>query len=188
MVLNNTLINSTSNSVVSSFMNKYVIALVILLLGFAVGKLLGKLVEFLLHKLHLNDKINRFTGHDILFEETVGYFISFVLYFIFLVWALEKMGVIQNILSWLAFGIILIMVFSLIFSLRTLTLDFLSGAIIRGRNLLKKRQYVKIGTVRGMVLKVDLFDVILKSDDEIVRIPNYKALRSDITKLKKVKI
>ena len=188
MVLNNTLVNSTSASVVHPFMNKYVVALVILLLGFAIGKLLGKLVEFLLHKIQINDKISKFTGHDILFEETIGYFISFVLYFIFLVWTLEEMGVIQNIISWLAFGIILIMLLSLIFSLRTLTLDFLSGAIIRGRNLLKKRQYVKIGSVEGMVLKVDVFDVILKSDDEVVRIPNYRALRSDIVRLKKVKI
>ncbi len=187
MIENNTVLNTTVSPFVSDLANKYVIAFAILLTGIIIGRGIGRLVEFLLHKFKLNRSILKWTNRDLLIEETISTFISYTVYFIAVVMALEKINLIRNVLMWLSIGIIIILIFSFLLFIRDFVPNFFTGYLVRGRKLIKKGEHVKIGETEGIVLKIDLLDTILKTESEIIRIPNSKVFQSSITKFKRKK-
>ncbi len=189
MISNTSVLNTTGVKapLLNQITNKYLIALIILLVGITIGKLVSRLVEFLLRKIGLNKTINKLTGHELLLEEMISTFIEYTFYFIALVLALQKLNIINNILLWLSIGVVLILLIALFLSLRDAVVNFTSGAIIRSKKILKKKEHVIIDDVEGIVLKVDLLDTLLKNikedQGEIIRIPNSRVLKARIKKI-----
>ncbi len=188
MVVNQTMLNVSIDSFINPTMSQYISALIVVVLGFLFGKILSVLLKYSLDKIKLNEKLKFIVGRDVLVEETFSFALYFLSVLISLILALRILSILDKLVSWLVLVVILIIVISILISLKDLTLDFLSGVVVRSRGVLKKGVYVKIGSVEGLVLKFDLFSIILKSNDEIIRIPNHKVLKSEVVRIKKAKV
>ncbi len=188
MSANQTMLNVGVDSVVNKTASRYVLALIIIALGFLIGKLLSAFLKYILDKVKLNEKVKLIVGNDVLVEETLSFALYFLSVLFSIILALNTLSFFSRFIVWLVILVIVIVIISILISLKDLTVDFLSGVVVRSRGILKKGVYVKIGSVEGLVLKFDLFSVILKSDDELIRIPNHKVLKSDVVRIKKTKI
>ena len=182
----NTSLNETLN-ITTEYLpiisNKYVIAFAILLIGIIAGRLVGYFLKKLLHELHINKFLTQKFNREFVLEETLSGFFSFIIYFIAIILALQKLKLIGNVVLIVSVGFLIIFIISAMLSVRDFVINVTAGMLIRRKRLIRKKEHIKVANVEGFVLKVDLLDTILRGKhDEIIRIPNSTIISTSVIK------
>jgi hypothetical protein len=79
------------------------IATLIFLFGFIIGKIVGRLVFKVLEELKLNEFIKKTLGMRINADSIISNFLSYIIYFLALLAAMEKLGVANIVLYVITF-------------------------------------------------------------------------------------
>ena len=69
----------------SEVFTRLIIAIVVVLLGFILGRIVGRLIQKALHEVELNNLIKKATGINFSVEQILTTFITYLIYFIFIV-------------------------------------------------------------------------------------------------------
>jgi len=171
----------------SGFMSKIVVSVVIILIGFVVGRIAGRLVQGILHELELN-KILEKAGFRISFEEIIGNFVSYFIYFITVIMALNQIGITTMILNIISGGIILIVIISLVLAFKDYIPNMISGIFIHQKRFINVGDTIKVNDLQGKIIHINLVETHIETKDkDIIYIPNSLLTKKSIIKVKKKK-
>lgn len=164
-------------------LSKTVVALIVVLIGFIIGKLMGKTLQWFLHAMNINMQWKRMTGTNFRVEQFLSSLLSISFYFITLVMALNVLGLSEIIAEVISFGIICVILISVIL----VTKDFIPN-YIDGFRLYKRVHHndiVIVENVKGKIVEITWTDVkIVAENGDIFYIPNCVFLKKGFKKLR----
>lgn len=176
------------NDLIRPLLTRFVVAIVILLIGFVLGKLLGKFCQRILHEIGINVALKKATGFRINIEAGVGVFITYFVYFLTVVMALNQIGITTTVLNMIAAAVIIIIIISIVLAIKDFVPNVLSGIFIHKKGFIKVGDKVKAGNVKGNIIYLNLVETRVETrDGDIICIPNSLFLKQGYTKISKKK-
>ncbi len=152
--------------------SKFIVATIILLLGFILGKLTGKLIKKLLAEIELNKIVKEATDINVPLDMVISSASTYFIYFIFVLWAIEKLGLSALILNIIGIGIIAIIIFSVILAIKDFMPNAFAGIYIKSKKIIKEGDIISFDGIRGEVISIELVETKLKTKDDLLMIPN----------------
>jgi small-conductance mechanosensitive channel len=173
--------------VLSKLLMRIIVAAVILLLGFIIGKIVGRLVHRALHEIELNESMRK-AGLKFGIEDLISNFITYLIYFVAIIWALSELGLSTMILSIIFIAIIVIVIVSMILAFKDFLPNLFAGLFIYKKEFIKNGNWIKINGVEGKIKKIGLVEteVETKSKD-VVYVPNSNLTKQAVVVSKKKK-
>jgi small-conductance mechanosensitive channel len=170
----------------SGAVSNVVTAGIILLIGFVIGKLVGRLVQRLLHEIELNNLLHNITGLKISLEKFVADFITYFVYFVTVITALNQIGLTTTVLYIISGGVIILVIISIVLGIKDFIPNAIAGIVLYRKGELKVGDSIKTRNIEGKITKIDLVETCVetKSGDTIY-IPNSLLTKAELTKLKR---
>lgn len=173
------------DSLFSGFVSRLVVAFIILLFGFIIGKILGKIVHKVLHEIELNKLFHSATKVKVSLEEVISTFTSYFIYFIFIVIALEKLGIGVIAFNIVAAGVMVIIILSIFLGIKDFVPNLISGLLLRRKRFIKEGDKIKVNNAEGKIICMNLVETRIKtSKGDIISIPNSSLTKSEVVKKK----
>ena len=169
------------NIQIGGFLSKLIVAVLILFVGIIIGRLVGKLILRVLHELELNKSLRKATKISIGLEEIISNLITYFIYFLAVVWALETINLAPIILYILSGAFLLIIIFSIVLSIKDFIPNFIAGFILHKKRRLKLGDTIKVKHIEGKIVYLNLIEtkVETKKGDEIF-IPNSLLIKEEV--------
>lgn len=185
--LNNTLMNKIVEATEPLY-SQILVALIIALLGLILGTVVGKLLQKVLSEIELNRIVRSITGLNMKLEEVIGKGVMFVIYFLFIMWSLQKLGlgsIIIQVLSWI---VIIVIVISMILSIKDFLPNLVSGLYIHIKGVIKEKDFIRTRSFSGTIKDIGLVETIIETEaKETMVIPNSTLMKESIVKPRKEK-
>lgn len=157
------------------------IALLIFLVGFIIGNILGKLVYKLLKEIELNNILKNLTGLKLNLDTLISNVLSYAIYFLSLVAALEQLGIANIILYLISGTIILFILLSFFITIRDFIPNLVAGFYLYSKEKLKDGCKIEINEISGVLEHIDLLQVRIKTKKgDTIYIPNSTVIKSNI--------
>ena len=161
---------SSIGAAATDVINRLVLAAIFLLLGFVVGRISGKLAQRMSHEFRLDKNMPAF---GISLEDTLGSAVSFFIYVVFIVFALNQLSATAILLNMVAIFIVVILLLSFSLSIKDFVPNLLAGFVLRHRMSLSVGNVIAVGKDRGRVIGLTLTDVRLETEGgDNIFIPN----------------
>jgi small-conductance mechanosensitive channel len=171
---------------ISGLFTRMVVAVIILLIGFVVGKLLGKIVKNLLHSIEFNKIIKKATGINISLEQGISFFVSYFIYFLFIVMALNQFGLTTVVLHMISGAILIIIIISIFLSIKDFMPNMFSGVFIHKKKFINVGDVIRVDNTEGKVVYINLVETKIETKrGDIIYIPNSLLTKSKVTKITK---
>ena len=171
--MNESLFNITGNGLFGpdSLVNIIIVAVVIFLVGLILGRVLGKLVERILREFRVDKTVKDKIGVNTSMQKLASGIVSYSIYFVFLIIALNYVGITSLLLNVISIIVIALLAISLLLSVKDSIPNML--AFRRINRSVKIGDKIKINNVEGVVEDMTLFEtkLVTKGGDEI-HIPN----------------
>lgn len=165
------------------FYLKIVVSAIILFVGLISGQLLSRLIKKLLTEVQLDKMLNLATGISIKLESSIASITKYLIYFVFLLWALENLGLGSIILNILAAGVVVLIIIGLLLAIKDFVPNAVAGIFILFKKIVEKDDEVKIGTITGKVVEVELIETIIKTKSgDTIYVPNSNLIKENIVK------
>ena len=165
-----------------------IITVIILLIGLIVGKVLGRLSFKLFSEIELNKLFSLATGMSIKLDQIFSSIISYFIYFVFVMWALENLGLSSIILNILAGGVIVLIVIAIVLGIKDFFPNVIAGLFLHAKRIVKEGEDVEIDSISGKVAHIGLVETELSSTKgDRIYVPNAVFLKSRTIKVKKAK-
>jgi small-conductance mechanosensitive channel len=172
--LNQSILTATDRSAylfskIKPIFKDVVIAVIILLIGLIIGKILGRVVQKLLNSFELNLLIKKATGIRIRMEEFLGKLVSYVIFFISAIMALDVLKLTLFTLQIISGLIIVMIVVSIFISIKDFFPNIIAGFYLHKKKMFKEGDIVKIDKVTGKIEQINLTEIriVTKSGDTI---------------------
>ncbi len=169
----------------SGVVSQLLVGLVIFFVGFIVGKLLGKLTTKILHQLSLDYLLKKALGIRFSVEDVIGAFVTYFIYFISLIMALNQLGLTTTMFTIIFTAIIVLIVVSVILSIKDFIPNFISGLIIRQKNFIEEGDVIQVKNVEGKVVQIDALETKIENKHgDVIYIPNAVLTKHEIINYK----
>ncbi len=166
---------------ISMTLVKVFFAITIFLVGFIIGKLLGRILLKFLNEIELNKWFRDSLHLKVNAEHILSDFLSYFIYFIALIAALEEMGVANVVLYILSISIVILILISFFLAVRDIIPNFIAGLYLYSRENLKQNSRIEIDEIKGELVHIDLFHIKIKTKKgDLIYIPNSRAMKSKI--------
>ncbi len=173
---------------ISGLFTRMVVAVIILLIGFVVGKILGKVVKNLLHSIEFNKIIKRATGINISLEQGISFFVSYFIYFLFIVMALNQLGLTTVVLHMISGAILIIIIISIFLSIKDFMPNMFSGIFIHKKKFINVGDTINVDNTEGKVVYINLVETKIETKrGDIIYLPNSLLTKNKVTKITKRK-
>jgi len=174
-------------NLLSGIFTKLVVAVIIVLIGLVAGKLLGKLIHKLLHEIELNKLIKKSAGIKISAEEIISFFVTYFIYFIFIVMALNQFGLTTVVLHMIAGAILIIIIISIMLSIKDFMPNMFAGFFIHKKRFIKEGDIIEVDNTKGKIIHINLVETTIETKQgDIVYVPNSLLTKKTIVKVKKI--
>ncbi|MEM3374159.1 MAG: mechanosensitive ion channel [Candidatus Woesearchaeota archaeon] len=161
-------------------LTRILLALIVFFLGFIVGKVLGKATYRILNDNQVNKKLEK-KGIKINAEEILSLIVSYVIYFITILYTLEILNIANTLITFFVLMIFLLILISIFIALIDLFPNFIAGLYLYSKEKLEINNKVKIDNIEGRLLKKELFHLVIETKKgDLIYIPNSSALKSNI--------
>ncbi len=171
--------------ILSRAVTNLVLATIILLLGFIFGRIAGSFSKKALGEIGLNRLIYNFVGLSFSLENLISAFITYFIYFMAIVLALNQFGASELFFNIIAFSIGFVVLLSMLLALKDFFPNLAAGIAIGRKSMLRKGDNVSIDGIEGKVLEVGFYMTKIESGKkEIVFIPNSTVIKSKVMHLR----
>ncbi len=175
-------------SLISGTVSNIVAAGIILFIGFIAGRLLGRLAERVLDEIQLSKAIYHATKTSIPAAEAIGYLVTYFIYFLAIVMALDALKIQALLFNTVSIALIAIIIASIALSLKDFVSNVFAGAYIHQRGLVRKGDTASIGGLEGTVISVDMADTRIETKEgDIIFVPNSLIMQKTVLIRKRVK-
>ena len=185
-ILNDSILTTSSKSAyiyqqIQPFFSKLVVAVIILLIGIIIGKLLGRLTQKLLNSIELNMLIRKAVGLRIRMEEFIGKLVSYFIFFITVIIALDILELTSIILYILSIMIIVIIILSFFIGIKDFIPNIIAGLYIHKKRYIREGDTLTLDGLKGKVIHVNLTETRIEtSKGDLIYIPNSTLTKKEI--------
>ncbi len=166
--------------------SKIVVALIILLIGFIIGKFFQKIIHKILREVELNNLAKRTVGLRLKLEEFISHAISYFIYFIAIIMAMEIMNLSSIIIYIMSAGLIIIIISSILLGIKDFIPNFFAGLTLHRKKFLNEGDMIEIDNIKGKVIDFNLIDVQLETNKgDMIFVPNAIFIKKEFKRLKK---
>lgn len=170
----------------SKLYTNFAVAIIILLAGLILGRLVGRFIHKVLEEIELNKILKRTTGIKFAIDEILANLVTFVIYFIAIVVALDQLGLASTLLKIVSVAIMIVIIASILLGVRDFFPNILSGIFIAQRRFLNKGDQVKVGGIEGEIIEVNIVETRIRTKTgDIIYIPNSVLAKKEVVKLNK---
>lgn len=160
-------------------------SIAIILIGIIVARILSKLTKRLLHELEVNRILNEQAGFKLPVEEFLGAMVTYIVYLIALIMALEQLGLQTFILNIILIIILVILIAFVIMAFKDFIPNIAAGFFLHQKEIIKPGNLIRIKETEGTVISISLVETQIKNKKgDIVFIPNSVLTKNGITKIK----
>ncbi|MFH1316603.1 MAG: mechanosensitive ion channel domain-containing protein [Candidatus Woesearchaeota archaeon] len=169
------------NLLFNPIIKNIIVAVIILLIGFIIARILGKIARKVLNEIDLNNIFKKGTSMSINLEKGISLFITYFIYFISVVWALETLNIATTILYIVVTAILIMIIVSVLLGIKDFFPNFISGIYFKQKFSIKIGDNIKLDGIEGIVKRVGLINIeIINKSNDIIHIPNSKILNSKL--------
>lgn len=167
---------------VSGLWAKLTLAVIILLIGFIIGKLAGRLMQKILHQFEVDVAFKKAAGIKVTIEGIIGSIITYFIYFIAVVMALNQFGLTTQVLYIVSISVIVFVIVALLLAIKDFVPNFFAGFFIFRKGIINVGDRIKLKNIEGKVIEVGLVEtkVETKNKDHIF-IPHSEMIKSELT-------
>ncbi|MFW5852567.1 MAG: mechanosensitive ion channel domain-containing protein [Nanoarchaeota archaeon] len=172
---------STFNQVMINIL----VALLIFLIGFILGRLLGRILKKVLRHMNLDYFLRKTLGIKISIEDILSGFVSYFVYVISFIMALGQLGLSTAILQMVIGGVIVIVVISIILSIKDFLPNIVAGLVLREKGFIAEGDVVSIKDIEGKIVELGIIETVVqnKHGDRIF-IPNIVFTKNEVINYK----
>ncbi|MBW2977366.1 mechanosensitive ion channel [Candidatus Woesearchaeota archaeon] len=161
------------NTILPPFFTRSVVAIIILLMGFVLGRIIGKITQKVLREIELNRIIKKATGMKIALEEIVAKLLTYFIYFIFMIWALNELGLTTTILTMISGAALVIIILSILLAIKDFIPNAFAGFVIHRKRQIKPGDRIKTDGLQGKIARISLVETEIKTKKgDTIYIPN----------------
>ncbi len=183
-VSNLTRIGSVRDLLSTVYLN-LAVAIILLLAGLIIGRLAGRLIHKILEEVELNKLLRKAAGIRFGVDEIISHLVSYAIYVIAIIMALDQIGVASAFLKIISLAIIIIIIASIVLGIRDFFPNILSGIFIAQKRLLSKGDKVRIGDIEGNIIDINIMETrIVTRKGDIIYMPNSILSKKEVIKLK----
>ena len=157
----------------SGLLTNMIVAIVILLVGFIIGKILGRLTQKILHEVEVNRILKKATSVKVNLESIVAHFVTYFIYFIAIIMALNQLGLTTTILYIISIAIIALIVLSVFLGIKDFFPNMIAGFFIYSKRFVERGDVIEVKGITGKVERISLVETTLKTKNgDLIYIPN----------------
>lgn len=185
--MNDSLINATNKSLVfvNELATNIVVGIIIFLVGLIIARILSKLVQKVLRDFSIDGTLRKKTGIKTSFEKFITSSIFIIVTLIFLVIALNYVGVTNLIVDILSIAIIIVVTVSLLLAIKDNIPNLLAYRAIRLKKTVEEGDVINIENATGTVEEISVFQVRIRKGEDIIYIPNSLFLKKEFSRKKR---
>ncbi len=166
-------------SLIERAANNIVVAAIVLLLGFIAGRLLGKLVERLLEEAEINKALENAIRINLPVDEVVASLVMYSIYFFSIILAIDMLNISGLLFNAAAIVIAAVIILSVMLALKDFIPNVFGGVFLHQKANVKKGDVIRIGSLEGKVLSVDLVDTKIETKaGDLIFAPNSYLLKN----------
>ncbi|NOZ81438.1 MAG: mechanosensitive ion channel [DPANN group archaeon] len=160
------------------------LALIIILIGFILGKLFGRFTQRFLSEFSLSKLVAQSTGFDLKIEDFFGKFVSYTIYLIAVLTALDQMGLKTYIINIISVAFLIIIILSVFLSIKDFIPNIMAGFFLLRRRQIEIGDRIRFQNIEGKVIRVSLLEtkVETRNRDQLF-IPNALLTQKEFMKL-----
>ena len=128
-----------------------VTALLILLFGLFIGRLVGRLILKLFKEVEIDKNLKKTTGFDVSFANSASKLISYLIYFLAVLMALDSLGLTPFVLNALSVIILVVIGVSVLLAIKDFVPNFFAGYTLRRKNVFRLGDRIRVGKIEGKV-------------------------------------
>ncbi len=152
---------------------RLVAAVAILLIGIVVGRFIGKLVQKVLRELEVNKILKEEAGVKMPVEAFAGNVVSYLVYFIAVILALNQIGLSTTILYIVLIIVLLLVIVFIFLAIKDFIPNVTAGMFLHQKESFKIGDEIKVGSVEGKIIEVGLIETKVKvNSGDIIVVPN----------------
>jgi len=174
-------------SLYQGIINKAIVAIIVLLIGFIIGKVASKFVQKFLKEVELNKILKKAAGIKVNSEEILAYFVQYFIYFLFIIMALNQLGLTTTVLNMLSGAIFLVIIISIFLGIKDFIPNFLAGIFIHSKGFIKVGDHIRVKTLEGKIIKINMVETRIETKEgDLIYLPNSMLTKQEVIKLKHV--
>ncbi len=163
-------------------------AVIILLVGFILAKLFGRVVQRVLHELEVDKILKTATRIEVKFESWVGTFVTYFVYFITIIMALNQLHITTTVLQMLSAAVIIIFIISVILAIKDFVPNTFAGFYIYRNKFIEEGETIRVKGIEGKIIHINLVETKIETKDgDVVYIPNSVLTKTEVIKIYKGK-
>ena len=163
-----------------------IVAVILVLLGLIVGRIAGRVAQKALHEIETDRVAKQAAGIKFSLEKGVGEFVKYFIYFIFLILALNQIGLTTTILYMVSAGIITAIIVSFFLGVKDFMPNMLAGIFISRKGQIKAGDFIRVRGVEGKIRNIDLVETMVETrSGDTIYIPNSILAREEVVKIKR---
>jgi small-conductance mechanosensitive channel len=114
-------------------------------------------------------------------EKSAGSFVRYFLYFVFIIMALNQVGLTTTLLHMISGAIIILVALAIFLGIKDFVPNLLAGIFIQRKKMVKEGDRIRVKGIEGRVLSIDLVEarVETKSGD-LIYIPNSVLTKEEV--------
>lgn len=155
------------------FFNTFFLGVLIALIGVIIGRIVGTVVQKFLHSTSLNALLEKSTGHSAPVEQIISHFVRYLIYFVFVVMALNTIGITTTLLTIIATAALIILAFSILLGIKDFIPNAIAGLRIQQQTHYKVGDQITVDSVQGTIKRINLTDTeITTPKGDLIYLPN----------------
>ena len=171
--INETLLELTTETIRGQLINRVVVSIIIFFVGLIIGRLVGRFVERLLREFAVDATMRKHLNTATSFQKVIGRLVSAAIYIIFLLIALNYVGVVGLLFNIISIAIVVMLVISFAIAINDAMPNIIAYRFIQRNKSFCVGDTIEIGVAKGEVQSVTLFETrIVTSNDDVIHIPN----------------
>ncbi|MFW6378556.1 MAG: mechanosensitive ion channel domain-containing protein, partial [Nanoarchaeota archaeon] len=137
------------------------------------GRILGKVVEKLFRELKVGESVQKRTGMKTSFDRIASSFVSFGIYIVFFILALNKIGVTTVFLNIVAIIILIVLALSILLSIKDSVPNIIAYRKIAHGKDMSIGDTLTIQHTTGKIIDMTVFEIKIETDSgDILHLPN----------------
>lgn len=169
----------------SAAVMRITVALLIFFIGFMLGRIAGRITKKILHHMNIDFFLRKTFGLRISFEDIITGMISYFIYIISFVMALNQLGLSTAILNMVIGGVIVILIISIILSIKDFVPNFVAGLVIREKGFISENDVIRVKDIEGKVTELGIIETIIQnSRGDRIFVPNLIFTKNEVINYK----
>jgi small-conductance mechanosensitive channel len=172
-------------AIIDPVVTRLLLAVILLLIGFVLGRVVGKVLHKVLKEIEFDKILKKATTVDYGYGELISRIVTYLIYFIFIITALDRLGIQTVAFNILLGGFIILIFLMVILGVKDFVPNFIAGIVVHKKGFIAVGDKIKVGDIEGKIVEINTIETtITTKKGDTLFIPNSFLTKNTVLKLK----